>query len=244
MYVNPNDLFVSSLLLRDKVYEEYETRLFKESIGAGAVVVDVGSQIGYYTLMAAEKCGQSGRVYAFEPNERNFTLLQQNVNLNGFRQVTTVNAAVSSTDGTRTLFVDSFNLGKHSLSEENVTSFDALGGKQEVATVSLDQYMTRNNQNTIDVLKLDTEGAEGLIIEGAKDLLSRKEVKIFIEVWPFGQRNLGTDPLAMFTLMSRLGYSSWLIDESKGGLRKLENPGLICKTNERRASFNVFFQKE
>src|ERR1017187_919308 len=68
MYADTRDLFVSALLIRDSIYEEFETSLFKSLVRPGMVVLDIGAQIGYYTIQASKLCGPDGRVYAFEPN--------------------------------------------------------------------------------------------------------------------------------------------------------------------------------
>jgi len=243
MYVNPRDLFVSSLLIRDLKYEEFESSLLERMLAPGAVFVDVGAQIGYYTSLAAMACGDAGCVYAFEPNITNFRILLKNIELNKFANVVVCQKAVSKEESHSLLYIDSFNLGKHSLSENNVTAIDELEGVQPVETTSLDWFMRSVGQKRVDVLKIDAEGAEGLVIDGALGLLAEHDVTIFMEVWPFGQRNLGTDPDVMLSKLDALGYTCWLIDETTDRLRKLEDRNEVCKGNEPRRSFNLLLRK-
>jgi FkbM family methyltransferase len=83
-------------------------------------VVDIGANIGYYSLIAAEPIGTDGKVYAFEPDPDNYALLVRNVELNGYRNVETVEKAVSSESGFVTLYIDRSNFGNRSLGKNNI----------------------------------------------------------------------------------------------------------------------------
>ncbi|GAI28794.1 unnamed protein product [marine sediment metagenome] len=71
MYVNTDDRGFAPILLVDGVWEKYKTEVFKQMVKEGMVVVDIGANIGYYTLIGAELVGESGIVYAFEPEPSN-----------------------------------------------------------------------------------------------------------------------------------------------------------------------------
>jgi tRNA G37 N-methylase Trm5 len=95
------------------VYEEYETDLIKKEIDRGDVVLDLGANIGYYTLLFAKKVGDEGRVYAFEPDPTNFSLLKKNVEINGYRNVVLIQKAVSNKNGKLKLYLNEDNKGDH-----------------------------------------------------------------------------------------------------------------------------------
>ena len=76
---------------------------FKESLKEGMTVVDIGTNIGYYTIIAGKKVGQKGKVFGYEPNLGSFNLLQQNIQINNFNNITTVNIALSDKPGKRIL---------------------------------------------------------------------------------------------------------------------------------------------
>lgn len=90
-------------------YERFETELFLSLIRPGMVVLDVGSNIGYYALLAAQALKGSGAVLAFEPDPRLFALLSRSVEWNGFRNVRLFQRAVADRCGTRQLYVDGDN---------------------------------------------------------------------------------------------------------------------------------------
>ncbi len=95
LYIDKWDTTISQELILSGKWEDYETELFKKNIKPGVTVVDIGAHIGYYTVIAAQLVGDKGKVYAFEPDPRNFKLLQRNVEANGYSNVVLVNKAVS-----------------------------------------------------------------------------------------------------------------------------------------------------
>lgn len=121
MYVDAIDLGIVPHLLADGVYERYQTELFKQIIRPGMVVIDIGANFGYYTLLAARLLHNKGSVIAFEPDPRNYELLLNNVRVNGYTNVIAIKKAVSNKNGKLRLFIDGLNLGAHSLSEKNVS---------------------------------------------------------------------------------------------------------------------------
>ena len=96
-----------------EVYERTATGIVQREINEGDVVLDIGANIGYYTLLAARLVGPTGQVIAFEPDQTNFALLRKNVEANGYRNVVLVNKAVSDHNGTAELFLNDANPGDH-----------------------------------------------------------------------------------------------------------------------------------
>ena len=81
------------------VHDPTETALVRKEIKRGDVVLDVGANVGYYTLIFAECVGETGKVFAFEPDPTNFALLKKNIEANGVKNVVLVQKAVSDTTG-------------------------------------------------------------------------------------------------------------------------------------------------
>lgn len=100
MFVDTRDLSLAPHILLDGYWEMWITKFFKGVIKEGMTVVEIGSNIGYYTLLAASQIGAGGRLYAFEANPAVFDILFQNMNVNGFLdRVTLVNKAVLDKSG-------------------------------------------------------------------------------------------------------------------------------------------------
>ena len=92
-------------------YEKEQTILFRKLVDEGMNVVDIGANIGYYTLLAAELVGEKGKVFAFEPEPSNYDLLLRNVEINGYKNVTVVRKAVSNETGESSLFLSQKGFG-------------------------------------------------------------------------------------------------------------------------------------
>jgi FkbM family methyltransferase len=114
LYVDTRDLSLTPHLLMDGAWEMWITRALEELIEPGMTVVDVGANVGWYTLLAAERVGPSGRVVAFEANPETVALLRRTVDVNGARGWTTVEpVALADREGEITL---------HALAEHRGTS--------------------------------------------------------------------------------------------------------------------------
>lgn len=187
------------------IYEPAVTRIFKENITNGCVVLDIGAHIGYYTLIAARLVGKEGHVFAFEPNPTNFGLLKKNVEINGYTNVTLVQKAISNKTGKAELYLNEVSSGGHSI-------FDPHDGSRtvEVDVTCLDDYF-KDYGGTINFIKMDIEGAEALAIQGMSLLLAKNQnVKIITEFSPCAIRKAGITPEGY--LKSLIGYGFKLYD--------------------------------
>jgi FkbM family methyltransferase len=145
-------------------YRKYD--YFGYRVTPGDVVVDIGANIGIFSLYAAKVCGAS-RVVSFEPFGDNYTILNKNVEQNNIRIVTCVNQAVAGTRGLRTLRLNSTDSGSHSL---------VIGSSErtvEVECCTLGDVFQRFSLTKIDYLKMDCEGAEYEVLENATSRLQQ-----------------------------------------------------------------------
>ena len=113
-YYLSNDKYIGQRIALEK-YEPYETKLILRQVKKSDVAVDVGANIGYYTILLADKVGKTGKVYAFEPDKINFEILLKNIKANNLENVIAVNVAVGSKNGKDYLYKSSENLGDHKL---------------------------------------------------------------------------------------------------------------------------------
>jgi FkbM family methyltransferase len=177
IFLNPEDRdFISPAIGVDGLYEPEETELLRKIVRKGAVVVDVGANIGWYTLLSAHLAGKTGKIVAFEPEPSSFSLLKQSVKRNGFDNVFLFNNCVSNIEGERKLWLSKGNLGRHSIVSSAGT--EAI----DVEAVTLDICLSKLEIQIVDLLKIDVEGVEPEVLEGALNyLLSSKIKNIFLE---------------------------------------------------------------
>lgn len=156
-------------------------------------------------------------VFAFEPDPENFRLLERNIQLNDFGNITVVPKAVSDVRGTTQLFLDAANYGAPSLCQSNVPTPQ---GTVEVEMVRLDDFFGGMAwTQAIDLLRMDVQGAERLVLDGAGKLLEHPRLLIVMEFWPVGLRNLGTDPQQFLTWLEDCGFRIAIIDEGQQRLQ-------------------------
>ena len=171
--------------------EVLETEIFRREVGEGMTVVDLGANVGYYTLLAASIVGPRGKVYAIEPVPENFEQLRRHVRLNGYEPIVeTFELAISDTVGTTRMYLGlASNL--HTLVDVDDEPAGAAKPTIEVQTTTLDRFLAA--KRPVEFLRMDIEGGEVLVFDGMQELLKRsKRPQILFEVHPIG--SIDPDP--------------------------------------------------
>lgn len=196
---------------------ESETRqAIMSRISNGMTVLDIGANIGYYTVQIASKVGSDGKVIAFEPNPVVLEQLKENINLNKLSNVIVVNLALSNNNGSSVFFTPEPGKEAHGSLKGNKTFIT----KQQfnVKTEKLDDVLSKLEIHNIDFIKMDVEGAEKGILEGSCCLLSNKHKPTIIFesaehlCKPFGHRVI--DVLVLLKsygyVIEQFEYGMWL----------------------------------
>lgn len=155
-------------------------------IKAGQTVVDIGANVGYYTILFSQIVGENGTVYSFEPEPQNFKNLYAASILNGCENVVCLEQAVGSMEGELTLYLSPNNLGDHRLTEVEgrvshivpVTTLDSVCGDKHV-----------------DFIKIDTQGYELNVLRGMHRVVdkNREHLCCFLEFSPGLLERSGTN---------------------------------------------------
>jgi FkbM family methyltransferase len=150
-------------------YEEaFDARVFTRTLPSGATVIDVGANFGFYTLQSARAAGASATIHAFEPDPNALAVLRSNIEANGLGgRVLTWQVAVGETDGTVELQL----AAESAFTSIRPTGRSEMRGSVEVPLRSLDSFAAEHGVAAIDALKIDAEGLEGQILNGARALL-------------------------------------------------------------------------
>lgn len=220
MYVNVRDkdsamrkTFRSYALRR--VHEQSTTDLFKKVVKEGNCVVDLGANIGYFTLLAAKLVGQKGKVYAFEPEPRNYSYLLKNIELNNYDNVVAIQKAVSDKTATTKLFICPYDTGHHTIHQyEGIQAYkpDFVDKKKDFVEVDITTLDDFFKDQPIDVLKMDIEGAEPLALAGMDRVIrANQRLKMFVEFFPLLIKKMGGSPEGFISKVLEYHFSIFLI---------------------------------
>ena len=210
LYVHgEEDEFVSRALRDHGVWEPFETQLTLACLAPGDTFIDVGANIGYFTILAAHRVGPAGQVLAFEPDPRNCQLLRCSVEANQQQAcVELVEAALSTTSGEGSLFLSENNLGDHQI-------FRAEGSRAScrIRLVEGAPFLESRVQR-IDLVKIDTQGSEFDVVSGMMPLLQAlpHKPRMLVELTPFSLRAAGASGSALVALLGTLGQPFWIVD--------------------------------
>ena len=205
-YINAADTGLTPPLLMHGEFAPTETALFKKLLQPGMVFVDIGANIGFFTLLAARAVGNTGKVYAFEPGEEHFILLEKNAQKNEYTNIITVKKAASDSIGTASFYLQNDNLCAHSLLPDESST------EVTVETTTLDEYFKTNNK--VDVIKVDVEGAEPKVMAGMKQVIAANhKMALLTEFFPDALRESGIDPRSYLQDIIDLGFMLYRVDE-------------------------------
>lgn len=171
-------------------YEAYNLPAFLEAVGEGDVVFDVGAHVGYFTAIASLRVGPAGRVVAFEPRPVNLGLLRRHVQVNDLDNVTVVEAGVGRGSGTAR-FEEGTGSGTGKIADQ---------GELTVRVVRLDDVVGEDGLPEPDFIKIDVEGGELDVLEGARGLLERARPRLLVGIHGPGMRE------KCVALLDELGY--------------------------------------
>jgi FkbM family methyltransferase len=222
MRLDPDDTVVSALLREEGWFEPFETLLVQRLVSPGDTVVDVGANIGYYTLQFARLVGATGKVVAFEPDPHNFALLEENVWQNGYRNVTLVRAAVAARSGGVRLHLNAANHGDH-----RIYASDPGRPAIDVEAVALDEYFA-DHAGLLDLVKIDVQGAEAGVFAGMRRLMAEQRVaRVLSEFWPRGLKVAGGDGAGFLDDRRREGFEASVVDEAARRVAPLDAAALL-----------------
>jgi FkbM family methyltransferase len=178
------------------------TKWARALLPAGGAFLDVGAHAGYFSLMASDRVGRSGRVFAIEPNPRTFATLQRHLTQNAVGNVHAMNCGLADKAGVLGLHLPPSQL------DYNATVLPrADWTRADVPVRTLDDCVREWQIDRIDLMKIDVEGAEPLVVAGGADVLARGVVRhAMIEVNGPRLTEEGTGPAGLARALEDLGF--------------------------------------
>lgn len=209
-------------------YEPPTAALILKLLKPGDMFVDVGANIGFFTVLGSRAVGPTGRVLAFEPLAAARAELERNIRLNQCRNVVVHDEAVSDRESTNDYYAGpEDHQGISSL--RSLSNASAVG---QVQTIRLDDRIPTDH--VVTLVKIDVEGAEYRVLDGFTERLILDRPDLIIEVTDAYLRELGNSSRTLRARLTSLGYQMYLIDEDRLIPVDTDSP-------EPAAQYNAFF---
>ncbi len=194
------DRLVFLLLHRFGWMGAQEVRLLRQFIRPGMRIVDLGANIGLYSLLLSRLTGQSGQVYSFEPEPNLFATLRENCTANGVSNIVAFPYAAGASAGRAHFQRSPLNSGNNSLLRAPAGA-DSL----EVELVTVDGVLP---ERVIDFVKIDVQGHELAALLGMEQVLAASpQVRVYFEFWPAGLRAAGSSPEQLLAFFHERGFT-------------------------------------
>ena len=199
-----DDQWISHAIRTDWMWAADETGFILDTLKPGQTFIDIGANIGWFTLMASRIVGDAGKVVAYEPDPRNYEMLSRNIQRNGMTNVTAYEMAIDTRDRTGTLYRSATNQGDHRLFDAHPT--ESRDGVTVRAVNPSIQWFTDGIKP--DFIKCDTQGYESRVFTAIAEYIARLDAlpTLLIEYWPNGIKAAGGCPSRLIELLTGIGY--------------------------------------
>lgn len=207
---------ISGMTIKDYIlglYEPHTTSLFRHITKPGFTVLDIGADVGFFTVLFSQLVGPAGRVIALEPFKKTYSILLKNIK--GLHNVEALNIAADEVNGEK-----SFHPDTHSL------YYEKNDKGMLVQTVKLDDYFPNLK---VDIVKIDVEGGEGGVLRGMESILhNNSDIQVIIEIAPRIMNNIGLKPEDLLKKLTDFGFHLHIIDKE---IREATFAEIISKAN-------------
>jgi FkbM family methyltransferase len=196
-------------------YEPNEFTFLARVLKPGMTFLDIGANDGLYSLFAAKRVGAQGNVIAVEPSRREFHRLQRNLTLNRLHNVRTLQVAASDRRGEELLRIAGYGHEGHNTLGAFIYD-TTLSGIERVRVAPLDDLVEEASLGRADVMKIDVEGAELSVLNGARKVLGRDHPVILLELCEATLRHQGRCSADVLGMLREFGYRTYTFDPASG----------------------------
>lgn len=224
-----NEKTISSYIRSGRYYEPDVSLALIRMVRDGDHVVDVGANAGFFTVLLGALTGPAGRVLSIEPGSHNLSRLKNNISLNGFGHVAVSDRPLTDREGDVDFFINSDDSGGNALWDPSHFPGNEKSSANPIShtlpATTLERAVAVAGLSVPRLIKIDTEGAEQRILEGAGSLIKDRKVPYVIaELHEFGLNQMGCSQASLRAFMEGNGYSTFLLYPN-GSLPKLLPPG-------------------
>lgn len=192
-------------------FEQEETAYMQTVLKPGDTMLDIGANVGLFTMLAAQQVGATGRVLSFEPSPTTFLRLEENVAINDFNHVQCFNIGLSDKSGTLDFYTS--QSGHDAWDSFAVDARGRLGNSVSVPVQALDEIVQTHTITRIDFIKIDVEGWEKFVIMGGTECLTTQSPIVMVEFTDENTFNAGYRTLDIYEAMESLGYRWFMIED-------------------------------
>jgi len=229
-------------------YEPNEFDFLGRILRPGMTVIDAGANEGFYSLFCARRVGPRGVVVAVEPSPRERARLENNLALNGLRNVRVLRSGLAAGRGRAVLRIaNAEHNGQNTL---GAFAYDSvtLADEVEIELEPLDAVVRAQALGRVDLLKIDVEGAELAVLQGAEELLARSRPLVLFELLEAALRGQGASAQAVLDFLAARGFDILKFDAS-GGLSPLRglaeaSTNLVAVPSERMQAVMTAISRE
>jgi FkbM family methyltransferase len=210
--------FIERDLLLFGAFERELHDFIASTLCEGAVFLDVGANVGCYSLQAASLAGPAGRIFSFEPSPPVLERLRRNVDLNGFSNITPCGCALGGASARRLLYLETGNEGySNAIASLHPSGWHgSRDNTREIQVRTMDEWFQESGLPRLDLVKIDVEGAEFEVLEGARQTLASHQPTIAMEVCEHTYAAAGRHPAMLSGFFDALRYKTERLDRNGG----------------------------
>lgn len=203
-----------SYSVKRMIQEEKDLEYIRKIVKTGSVVIDIGANVGVYTIALSREVGDSGAIYSFEPILSTYEILVSNVRHMSLKNVTTINMGLSEKKETLLMEIPHYDEGGENYYQSRIVDKANLVPDlrhYEINVTDLDSYLKEKKVEAVDFIKIDVEGHELNVIKGALTTLDTFKPAMFIEV-SGSIDEAGTNAQLVNQLIVKRGYKCCVLD--------------------------------
>jgi FkbM family methyltransferase len=213
------DIWISDPIRRGEIFDSHVLRALRKLIQPGDSLLDIGANIGWFSVIGSRLVGSTGHVWAVEPEPCNVGILRRNLRRNKCANVEVLPIAAGAMAERASLLLSSDNQGDHRLS-----TIAGDGASILVPVRPLDEVI---GDRHVDVIKIDTQGSEAAALRGMQHIFKKNpRIRLILEFWPYGLAQCGTSTEELLAALSWRDNFFWLISPD-GAIKPLESEDVL-----------------
>lgn len=226
---------IDKSIIKSGVWEFKTTELIRQFVKQDYVVIDIGANIGYFTTLFAKIVGENGKVYAFEPTNHYYSVLKENILVNNFTNIEIFRKGVSNKNHELEICIDDSSATLHQPIIQDIKS------KEIITLTTLDEFVMNQGIKKIDFIKIDIDGHEPFVIDGAINTIKKDKPIIILEISHLHYYKAGITAWDFYDKLLTLGYHIYNEDDKSEILDKIE---FLIKCGDFSKSTNIMLSKD